>query len=122
MDGFRPELGIRFMGATTRPDVRDPALLRPGRFDRQVVVDTPDVHGRTAILHLYADSKPLAPDASLERVAQMTPGFSGAELANVVNEATLLAVRGGRQLINQEDLEEAIQLVVSCPQPRGPHL
>jgi cell division protease FtsH len=119
MDGFASELGITVMGATNRPDVLDPALLRPGRFDRQVVVDTPDVHGRTAILHLYADSKPLAPGASLERIAQMTPGFSGAELANVVNEATLLAVRQGSGQITQEDLEEAIERVVSGPQRRG---
>jgi cell division protease FtsH len=119
MDGFGSELGITVMGATNRPDVLDPALLRPGRFDRQVVVDTPDVHGRTAILHLYGDHKPLAPGASLERIAQMTPGFSGAELANVINEATLLAVRQGNGLISQEDLEEAIERVVSGPQRRG---
>jgi len=114
MDGFGSELGITVMGATNRP-----ALLRPGRFDRQVVVDTPDVHGRTAILHLYGDGKPLASDASLERIAQMTPGFSGAELANVINEATLLAVREGRMECAQEDLEEAIERVVSGPQRRG---
>ena len=119
MDGFASELGITVMGATNRPDVLDPALLRPGRFDRQVVVDTPDVHGRTAILHLYGDGKPLAPGAALERIAQMTPGFSGAELANVINEATLLAVRAGNGLISQEDLEEAIERVVSGPQRRG---
>jgi cell division protease FtsH len=119
MDGFGSELGITVMGATNLPDVLDPALLRPGRFDRQVVVDTPDVHGRTAILHLYADAKPLGPGASLERIAQMTPGFSGAELSNVINEATLLAVRGGRAEISQEDLEEAIERVISGPQRRG---
>jgi len=119
MDGFGGELGICVMAATNRPDVLDPALLRPGRFDRQVVVDTPDVHGRKAILELYASKRPLGPDASIERVAQMTPGFSGAELANVLNEATLLAVRGGREAINQEDLEEAIERVVSGPQRRG---
>jgi cell division protease FtsH len=119
MDGFGSELGICVMAATNRPDVLDPALLRPGRFDRQVVVDTPDVHGRMAILELYAKSKPLGPDASLERVAQMTPGFSGAELANVINEATLLAVREGRAQISQEDMEEAIERVVSGPQRRG---
>src|SRR5688500_12083382 len=119
MDGFGSELGICVMAATNRPDVLDPALLRPGRFDRQVVVDTPDVHGRLAILELYAKSKPLGPDASLERVAQMTPGFSGAELANVINEATLLAVREGRTEIEQEDMEEAIERVVSGPQRRG---
>jgi cell division protease FtsH len=119
MDGFGSELGICVMAATNRPDVLDPALLRPGRFDRQVVVDTPDVHGRVAILELYVKGKPISPDASIERVAQMTPGFSGAELANVINEATLLAVRQGRTAIEQEDLEEAIERVVSGPQRRG---
>jgi cell division protease FtsH len=107
------------MGATNRPDVLDPALLRPGRFDRQVVVDTPDVHGRAAILKLYAAGKPLAPGASLEQIAQMTPGFSGAELANVINEASLLTVRSSQDNIPQELLEEAIERVVSGPQRRG---
>ena len=119
MDGFGSELGITVMGATNRPDVLDPALLRPGRFDRQVVVDTPDVHGRTEILKLHCGSKPLAAGASLERVAQMTPGFSGAELANVINEGALLAVRDARVEIGQEDLEEAIERVISGPQRRG---
>jgi cell division protease FtsH len=119
MDGFGSEIGVCVMGATNRPDVLDPALLRPGRFDRQVVVDTPDVHGRAAILELYVKGKNLAQDASIERIAQMTPGFSGAELANVVNEATLLAVRESRMAISQEDLEEAIERVVSGPQRRG---
>jgi cell division protease FtsH len=119
MDGFGSELGITVMGATNRPDVLDPALLRPGRFDRQVVVDTPDVHGRKAILELYAAGKPLGSGTSIERIAQMTPGFSGAELANVINEATLLTVRGGNDHISQEDMEEAIERVVSGPQRRG---
>ena len=119
MDGFGAELGICVMGATNRPDVLDPALLRPGRFDRQVVVDTPDVHGRIEILKLYTASKTLAPGASLERIGRMTPGFSGAELANVINEGTLLAVRDSRMAIAQEDLEEAIERVVSGPQRRG---
>jgi cell division protease FtsH len=119
MDGFGGELGICVMAATNRPDVLDPALLRPGRFDRQVVVDTPDVHGRIAILGLYVGHRPLGPGVSIERVAQMTPGFSGAELANVINEATLLAVRDGRNQILQEDMEEAIERVVSGPQRRG---
>jgi cell division protease FtsH len=119
MDGFGGELGICVMAATNRPDVLDPALLRPGRFDRQVVVDTPDVHGRAAILQLHAGVRPLAPEASLQRIAEMTPGFSGAELANVINEATLLAVRDSRSTIAQEDLEEAIERVVSGPQRRG---
>jgi cell division protease FtsH len=119
MDGFGAELGVCVMGATNRPDVLDPALLRPGRFDRQVVVDTPDIHGRTAILNLYVAGKQLAPGASLEAVAQMTPGFSGAELANVINEAALLAVRSGEPAIGQDDLEEAIERVISGPQRRG---
>jgi cell division protease FtsH len=119
MDGFGAEVGVCVIGATNRPDVLDPALLRPGRFDRQVVVDTPDIHGRTAILKLYAAGKQLAPGASLEAIAQMTPGFSGAELANVINESALLAVRAGEPAIPQEDLEEAIERVVSGPQRRG---
>jgi cell division protease FtsH len=119
MDGFGGEAGICVMAATNRPDVLDPALLRPGRFDRQVVVDTPDVHGRAAILGLYIGNRALAADASIERTAQMTPGFSGAELANVINEATLLAVRDSRREIAQDDLEEAIERVVSGPQRRG---
>jgi cell division protease FtsH len=119
MDGFGGELGVCVMAATNRPDVLDPALLRPGRFDRQVVVDTPDVHGRRAILGLYIGNRKLAAGASMDRIAQMTPGFSGAELANVINEATLLAVRDKRLEITQEDLEEAIERVVSGPQRRG---
>jgi cell division protease FtsH len=99
--------------------VLDPALLRPGRFDRQVVVDTPDVHGRAAILKLYAAGKKLAAGASIEQIAQMTPGFSGAELANVINEAALLAVRSSQEAIPQDLLEEAIERVVSGPQRRG---
>jgi cell division protease FtsH len=119
MDGFGADLGITVMGATNRPDVLDPALLRPGRFDRQVVVDTPDVHGRAEILKLHCGNRPLGPGASLERVAQMTPGFSGAELANVINEGALLAVRETRSEISQDDLEEAIERVISGPQRRG---
>ena len=88
--------GLVVMGATNRPDILDPALLRPGRFDRQVVIDIPDVHGRLEILRLHGGKRPLAPDASLEEVARQTPGFSGAELANVINEAALLSVRDGR--------------------------
>jgi cell division protease FtsH len=119
MDGFGAELGVTVMGATNRPDVLDPALLRPGRFDRQVVVDTPDVHGRAEILKLHCGNRPLGPGASLERVAQMTPGFSGAELANVINEGALMAVRDTRPEISQEDLEEAIERVISGPQRKG---
>ena len=115
MDGFSGDGGLVVMGATNRPDILDPALLRPGRFDRQVVVDNPDVHGRLEILRLHGGKRPLAPDASLEEVARETPGFSGAELANVINEAALLSVRDGRAQIDQATLEEAIDRVVAGP-------
>jgi len=115
MDGFAGDGGLVVMGATNRPDILDPALLRPGRFDRQVVVDVPDVHGRLEILRLHGGKRPLAPDASLEEVAKQTPGFSGAELANVINEAALLSVRDGQAQIDQATLEEAIDRVVAGP-------
>jgi len=115
MDGFSGDGGLVVMGATNRPDILDPALLRPGRFDRQVVVDVPDVHGRLEILRLHGNKRPLAPDASLEEVARQTPGFSGAELANVINEGALLSVRDGRGQIDQATLEEAIDRVVAGP-------
>jgi cell division protease FtsH len=118
MDGFSGDGGLVVMGATNRPDILDPALLRPGRFDRQIVVDTPDVHGRLEILRLHGGKRPLAPDASLEDVARETPGFSGAELANVINEAALLSVRDGRGQIDQATLEEAIDRVVAGPAKR----
>ncbi|HUN78818.1 MAG TPA: ATP-dependent zinc metalloprotease FtsH [Solirubrobacteraceae bacterium] len=115
MDGFAGDGGLVVMGATNRPDILDPALLRPGRFDRQVVVDVPDVHGRHEILRLHGKKRALAPDADLEEVARQTPGFSGAELANVINEAALLSVRDGRAQIDQATLEEAIDRVVAGP-------
>ncbi|HUA74424.1 MAG TPA: ATP-dependent zinc metalloprotease FtsH [Solirubrobacteraceae bacterium] len=115
MDGFAGDGGLVVMGATNRPDILDPALLRPGRFDRQIVVDVPDVHGRLEILRLHGGKRPLAPDASLEEVAKQTPGFSGAELANVINEAALLSVRDGQAQIDQKTLEEAIDRVVAGP-------
>jgi cell division protease FtsH len=115
MDGFTGDGGLVVMGATNRPDILDPALLRPGRFDRQVTIDVPDVHGRLEILKLHGDKRPMSSDASLEEIAQMTPGFSGAELANVINEAALLSVRDGRELIDQHTLEEAIDRVVAGP-------
>ena len=115
MDGFGGDSGIVVLGATNRPDILDPALLRPGRFDRQVTVDTPDVHGRHAILTLHAGRRPLGPDADLMEIAKLTPGFSGAELANVINEAALLTVREGRIEIDQKTLEEGIDRVVSGP-------
>jgi cell division protease FtsH len=118
MDGFAGDGGLVVMGATNRPDILDPALLRPGRFDRQIVVDVPDVHGRIEILRLHGGKRPLGPDASLEEVARQTPGFSGAELANVINEAALLSVRDGRGQIDQATLEEAIDRVVAGPAKR----
>jgi cell division protease FtsH len=118
MDGFGGDAGLVVMAATNRPDILDPALLRPGRFDRQITVDVPDVHGRLAILRLYGAKRPLAPDANLEEIAKLTPGFSGAELNNVINEAALLTVRDGRELIDQAGLEEAIDRVVAGPAKR----
>jgi cell division protease FtsH len=115
MDGFAGDAGIVVMGATNRPDILDPALLRPGRFDRQVVVDVPDVHGRIEILGLHAQGRTFAPDANLEEIARLCPGFTGAELANLINEAALLTVREGRTEIDQPTLEEAIDRVVAGP-------
>jgi cell division protease FtsH len=121
MDGFSAASGIVVMAATNRPDILDNALLRPGRFDRQVVVDLPDVNGRTEILQLYADTAPIGPDADFHRIAQQTPGFSGADLANLINEASLLAVRANVPQIRQVELEEAIDRVLSGP-ARKSHL
>jgi cell division protease FtsH len=115
MDGFGGDSGVVVLAATNRPDVLDPALLRPGRFDRQVTVDVPDVHGRLDILTLHCASRPLAPGTTLEQIAKLTPGFSGAELANVINEAALLTVREGRAEMDQPTLEEAIDRVVAGP-------
>ncbi len=121
MDGFGAEAGIVVMAATNRPDILDGALLRPGRFDRQVVVDLPDAHGRTEILALHARHSPVSPDADLGSIAHQTPGFSGADLENVINEAGLLAVRAGKAMVEQEELEEAIDRVLMGPQ-RKSHL
>jgi cell division protease FtsH len=115
MDGFGGDGGLVVMGATNRPDILDPALLRPGRFDRQVTIDVPDVHGRLEILRLHGDKRPMGADVSLEEIARLTPGFSGAELANVINEAALLSVRDANHQIDQATLEEAIDRVVAGP-------
>ncbi len=115
MDGFGGDGGLVVMGATNRPDILDPALLRPGRFDRQVTIDVPDVHGRLEILRLHGGKRPMGHDVSLEEIARLTPGFSGAELANVINEAALLSVRDSHELIEQATLEEAIDRVVAGP-------
>jgi cell division protease FtsH len=115
MDGFGGDAGVCVMGATNRPDILDPALLRPGRFDRQVVVDVPDVHGRYEILELHAKGRHFADGVDLYEIAKLCPGFSGAELANLVNEAALLSVREGFAEIDQPTLEEAIDRVVAGP-------
>jgi len=115
MDGFGGESGVVVLAATNRPDILDPALLRPGRFDRQVTIDVPDVHGRLEILRLHTGKRPLAGDTSLEEISRLTSGFNGAELANVINEAALLTVRGGEQEMSQATLEEAIDRVVAGP-------
>ena len=109
LDGFDAATGVIVLAATNRPEVLDPALLRPGRFDRQVLVDKPDLDGREQILSLHAQKVKLDPNADLRRVARATAGLAGADLANIVNEAALLAVRGGRRLVAQEDFSEAIE-------------
>lgn len=116
MDGFEPNSGIIVMAATNRPDVLDPALLRPGRFDRKIIVDRPDVQGREEILAIHARNKPLADDVDLAVLARRTPGFSGADLANVMNEAAILAARRGKKVITMEECEEAIDRVLMGPE------
>jgi cell division protease FtsH len=116
MDGFDTKGGVILIAATNRPDILDPALLRPGRFDRQIAVDTPDMEGRKAILRVHAKGKPFAPDVDLDAVARRTPGFSGADLANVVNEAALLTARVDGRAITNDNLEESIDRVVAGPQ------
>jgi cell division protease FtsH len=116
MDGFDTKAGVILMAATNRPDILDPALLRPGRFDRQVVIDRPDLEGRRAILAVHARGKPLDPDVELDVVARRTPGFTGADLANVLNEAALLAARREKRAITTSELEEAIDRVLAGPE------
>ncbi|MGZ4488819.1 MAG: ATP-dependent zinc metalloprotease FtsH [Nocardioides sp.] len=118
MDGFDVRGGVILIAATNRPDVLDPALLRPGRFDRQIQVDAPDLNGRHQILKVHARGKPLAQDIDLVSVARRTPGFTGADLANVLNEAALLTARGNHKLITDEALDEAIDRVIAGPQRR----
>jgi cell division protease FtsH len=119
MDGFTANVGVIVLAATNRPEVLDRALLRPGRFDRQVVVDAPDVEGREAILKVHARDKPLDDEVNLRRIAQATPGFSGADLANALNEAALLAARRNAKRIQQRDLEEAVEKVVAGPERKS---
>jgi cell division protease FtsH len=118
MDGFDVTGGVILIAATNRPDILDPALLRPGRFDRQIAVAAPDMLGRAQILGVHATGKPLAADVDLEAVARRTPGFTGADLANVLNEAALLTARGGHKLIDNAALDEAIDRVIAGPQRR----
>jgi cell division protease FtsH len=116
MDGFDAKGGIIMIAATNRPDILDPALLRPGRFDRQIVVDRPDLPGREKILRVHSRGKPLGDDISIETLARSTPGFTGADLANLVNEAALLAARHDKEQIDQAEMEEAIDRVIAGPE------
>ncbi|MBN9155568.1 MAG: ATP-dependent zinc metalloprotease FtsH [Microbacterium sp.] len=118
MDGFDPKVNVIVIAATNRPDILDPALLRPGRFDRQIGVDAPDMKGRLKILEVHGRGKPLAESVDLEVVARKTPGFTGADLANVLNEAALLTARSNAQLIDNRALDEAIDRVIAGPQRR----
>ncbi len=119
MDGFDPNTNVIVMAATNRPDVLDPALLRPGRFDRQVVLDEPDIKDREAILKVHARKKPLAKEVSLRRIAERTPGFSGADLANLLNEAAILAARRDKKIIGMDELYEAIEKVMLGPERKS---
>ena len=119
MDGFAPNEGIIIIAATNRPDILDHALLRPGRFDRQIVVDKPDVTGRIAILKVHSKGKPIAKDVDLDVLARRTPGFTGADLANLVNEAALLAARRNKHEINMIELEESIERVMAGPERKS---
>jgi cell division protease FtsH len=119
MDGFEKDTNVVVIAATNRPDVLDPALLRPGRFDRQVMLDKPDIRGRLAILEVHAQGKPLAEDVTLHDLARQTAGFSGADLANMLNEGALLAARRGKTVIQKDDFEEAILRVMAGPERKS---
>ena len=119
MDGFDPQDNVIMIAATNRPDVLDPALLRPGRFDRQIIVDRPDLRGREEILKIHAANKPLAPEVDLGVIARRTPGFTGADLSNLLNEAALLAARGGKKAITQTEIEEGSDRVMMGPERKS---
>lgn len=119
MDGFSANEGIIMIAATNRPDILDPALLRPGRFDRQIVVDRPDIKGRTEILKVHVKGKPIGPDVNLDVIAQRTPGFTGADLSNLVNEAALLTARKDKKAINMSEMEEAAERVIMGPERKS---
>jgi len=119
MDGFEPNLGVIVMAATNRPDVLDPALLRPGRFDRRVTIDMPDIRDREEILAIHAKNKPMAPDVSLRKLAERTPGFSGADLANLLNEAAILAVRRNKKIVSEFEVLESVEKVLLGPERKN---
>ncbi|MPZ52007.1 MAG: ATP-dependent zinc metalloprotease FtsH [Acidimicrobiia bacterium] len=119
LDGFEGNTGVIVMAATNRPDILDPALLRPGRFDRQITIDAPDVEGREAILGIHSAGMPLAPEIDLKVLAKRTPGFTGADLANLINEAALLATRRRKERITMDELEDAIDRVISGPERKS---
>ena len=119
MDGFETNTNIIVVAATNRPDILDPALLRPGRFDRRVTLDLPDIEGRKAILKVHAAGKPLAPEVTLDTVAKETPGFSGADLSNLVNEAAILAARANKKSIFMTEFEEAVDRIVAGPERKS---
>jgi len=119
MDGFGVNEGIIMVAATNRPDILDPALLRPGRFDRQIVVGVPDVKGREEILKVHSKNKPLNEDVDLKILAKRTPGFTGADLENLMNESALLTVRARRKVITMEELEESITRVMAGPEKKS---
>ncbi|MCJ7515164.1 MAG: ATP-dependent zinc metalloprotease FtsH [Dehalococcoidia bacterium] len=119
MDGFDSSTNVIVVAATNRPDILDPALLRPGRFDRHVIIDQPDINGRKAILEVHAKGKPLAKDANLEVLAKQTPGFSGADLANLLNEGAILAARRDRKDVGMKELEDSIDRVIAGPEKKG---
>jgi cell division protease FtsH len=119
MDGFDTDTNVIIMAATNRPDVLDPALLRPGRFDRRVVLDRPDMHGREQILRVHVKGKPLEPEVNLETIAKATPGFVGADLENLVNEAAILAARRDKRMIGQEEFQESIERVIAGPERKS---
>ncbi|MBE0609813.1 MAG: ATP-dependent zinc metalloprotease FtsH [Dehalococcoidia bacterium] len=119
MDGFEAGTNVIVIAATNRPDILDPALIRPGRFDRKVILDAPDVKGRDAILRVHLRGKPLAPDISVDKLARTTPGFTGADLANLVNEAAILAARRNKRLIDMDDFVEAVDRVLAGPERKS---
>jgi len=119
MDGFDPKTNIIIIAATNRPDILDPALLRPGRFDRQVVLDKPDLRGREEILKIHAKGKPLAADVDLNIVARRSPGFTGADLENVLNEGAILAARADKKEVTMEEVEEAIDRTIAGPEKKS---